>query len=115
MEELVGAADGEVDTCTVQVDLDGAGCVGQVPHDEGTCSCAASGLCCEIEHLGRSVVDQRPHGYCDAGEVVEARPHLQVSISGDALDDVAVGWEVGWIDGDSPPTGRSARAARTSW
>ncbi len=58
MEELVGAADGELDTCGLEVDLEGTGSVRQVPHEEGTGVACASGLCCEIDQLGGPVIDK---------------------------------------------------------
>ena len=65
----------------------------------------AGGLGGDVGALGGAVVDGRAHGDGDAIEVVERVAHLAAGRPGDAGDDVAVGGEVGGVDGDRAVAG----------
>src|SRR5690606_30416516 len=108
VEELVGAADGEVDAPLVEGERDGAGRVAQVEQHVGARGVGGLGDGGGVGEPAGSVDDVgeqhqrgvRGHGACDlvcgdAGGDVGVQPaHAAAALGGDALDDVAVGGEV---------------------
>ena len=105
VEVLVRAADGQLGARSVQVDVEHAGGVRQVPDQQRAGRVGAGGLAYEVGDLGGAVVDERTHGDGDVVEPVETVADLAASRAGDAVDDVAVGRELAGGDGDDAPVG----------
>ena len=105
VEELVGAADGEVDPVPVDIDRNEPGGVGEIPHHECAGVAGPRSLGRDVDDLRRSVVDHRADDHGHVVEIVEARTDLELAGTGDRVDDVPVGREVRRIDGDYATVG----------
>ena len=78
----------------MQVDVDRASSVREIPHGYDSRCCCAGGFGCDVKQFRSAVVDDRAHGHGDVVQPVEAVTHRQAERLGDAIDDVTVGGEV---------------------